>query len=107
MTPVTAPMRVNTVPTLKMSSIVKTESVEFKAQPERDSKYEDIYAQMEKLKPGQSFMINIPKGVAPRTMHNRLNAAIHRVDVAVPKGCVFVKRTTEDNRIAICCRKIK
>lgn len=103
----TPALRTTPLPTLKMSNIVKTDSIEFKSQAERDSKYEAIYDQMEKLKPGQSFMVDIPKDVLPRTMHNRLNAAIHRVDVEPPKGCTFVKRTTEDNRIAICCRKVE
>ncbi len=95
------------LPTLKMSGVVKTDKVEFMPQPERDSKYEAIYERMESLKPGESFMVDIPKGVTPRTMHNRLNAAIHRVELTAPKGCAYIKRTTKDNRIAISCRKVK
>lgn len=101
----TTTLRKKDTPSLKMSKIVKTEKVVFRVQPDRDSKYDAIYDQMEKLKPGESFMIDIPDGVSSRTMHNRLNAAIHRVEVQAAKGCTFVKRTTEDNRIAICCKK--
>jgi len=106
-TTTTTKLRKKTLPTLRMGTITATEKITFKEQPLKDSKYDPIYDRMEKLSPGQSFTIDIPSNVSPRTMHNRLNAAIHRVEVQAPKGCVFVKRTTNDNKIAISCKKVK
>lgn len=101
------PMRKKMTPglTLKLSKVVKTATVEFKRPKSRGSQYDAIFDQMEALRAGQSFMVDIPKGVEPRTMHNRINAATRRVELEPPKGCIFVKRTTEDGRIAISCAK--
>ncbi len=101
----TKQMRKKTTPMLRLSKVVKTDSVEFKSPKSRGSQYDDIFDQMESLRAGQSFMVNIPNGLDPRTMHNRLNAAIRRVELQAPKGGIFVKRTTADGRIAISCAK--
>ena len=98
-------LRKKSTPKLTLSGTVKTENVKFRQPPRRGSQYDPIFDRMEGLKVGQSFLVDVPKGVVPRTMHNRINAAMRRVELEPPKGCVFVKRTTEDGRIAISCER--
>ncbi len=103
----TKTMRKKTTPALalKLGKVVKTSTIEMKRPKSRGSQYDEIFDQMEGLRAGQSFTVDIPRGVEPRTMHNRINAAVRRVELEPPKGCIFVKRTTEDGRIAISCAK--
>lgn len=97
--------RPKTTPKLTLGKIVKTDSIEFRSPPPRGSRYDPIFDKMETLKQGQSFTVDVPDGVSPRTMHNRINAALRRVELDPPKGCVFIKRTTEDGKIAISCER--
>ena len=98
-------MQTKETPTIKIGKVVNTDSIEFKQQQPRGSCYDTVFDKMEQLKAGQSFTVDIPEGVAPRTMHNRINAAMRRVEIKCAKGCIFVKRTTEENKIAISCEK--
>ncbi len=88
---------------LNLSPAVKTDNIAFRKSPRRGSMYDQLFDRMTKLTGGKSIMVDVPKGISPRTMHNRLNAAMRRVGIQAPKGCEFVKRTTEDGRIAISC----
>jgi hypothetical protein len=92
---------------LKVEKIVKTDSLKFRAGTRRGSMYDTIYADMRKLKEGQSFTVPVPKDVKIGTLQNRLNAAIGRGPVRAPAGCVFRKYTTEEGKIAIACEKLK
>jgi hypothetical protein len=100
----TAP-RTKSTPVIKLGKVTKTSNITFRAVATRGSMYDDIFDQMESLKAGESFTVDVPKDVTPRTMHNRINAAMRRVDIQAPKNCVFTKRTTEDNKIAISCER--
>lgn len=86
--------------------IVKVDGLELKTGERRGSCYDGIYAKLEKLKPGDAFIVPIPKGVESRVFHNRTNAAIRRGPVKAPAGCMFRKRTTVDGKVAICCVKV-
>jgi len=88
---------------LSLSPTVKTDNVKFRQMPRRGSMYDQLFERMRKLTAGKSIMVDVPKNTSPRTMHNRINAAMRRVDLQAPKGCEFVKRTTDDGRIAISC----
>ena len=80
-----------------------TKSVTFRSAPKRGTMYQPVLDEMATLKKGQSCIVPVPKGTPPRTIHNRLNAALRRFPVSPPKGCTFVKRTTEDGQVAISC----
>jgi hypothetical protein len=88
---------------LSLSPTIKTDNVKFRQMPRRGSMYDQLFARMSKLTAGKSLMVDVPKGTSPRTMHNRINAAMRRIDLKAPKGCDFIKRTTDDGRIAISC----
>lgn len=81
--------------------IVQTDTVEFKGQPRRGSRYDGVFEALRKLRKGQCCLLPIGKGMDPRTAHNRLNSAMSRVDLQPPRGCKWEKRTTTDNEIAI------
>lgn len=85
--------------------IQSLDKIEFKTGERRGSQYDGIYAKLEKLKAGQVFTVEVPKGVDTRTFHNRTNAAIRRGPVQPPEGCIFRKRTTVDGLVAVCCLK--
>jgi hypothetical protein len=97
--------RTKSTPVIKLGKVTKTSNITFRSPAPRGSMYDDIFDQMESLKAGESFTVDVPKGVTPRTMHNRINAATRRVELEPPKGCVFLKRTTEDGKIAISCER--
>lgn len=88
---------------IEIGKVVPTSQVAFKAVSRRGTKYQTVIDKMGKLKPGQSVIVPVPDGVPTRVVHNRMNAAIRRSTVPAPKGCRFIKRTTETNEIAICC----
>ena len=79
-------LRKKNTPKLTMSGTVKTANVEFRQAPRRGSQYDPIFDRMESLKSGQSFMVDVPTGVSPRTMHNRINAAMRRAAEGPLKG---------------------
>lgn len=89
---------------MKLSETKKASDVKAKVLPRR-TKYQNILDRMAKLKKGQAFEIRLPKGVTPRMYHNRLNAVLCTYDIRPPKGCVFQKRTTVNDKVAIKCVK--
>lgn len=97
-------------PALSFSKPQALDSVKFAAWAKRGSQYDALFEQMKGLKEGQTIVVAVPadaKGVKQdsRIMHNRINAAMRRTDLAAPKGCVFEKKTTESGDVAICCVK--
>lgn len=92
---------------LKVTGFTDTSKLVFQAAPKRASMYDTVFDSLAKLKPGQSFLVPIPKGVEPAILQNRVNAAIRRGPVKPPAGCVFRKNTTVKGEIAVCCLKEK
>lgn len=90
---------------LDISPAVKTERVKFKPTSKRGTIYQAVFDKLAKLKAGQTFTLAVPRGVLPRTMHNRLNAAMRRCEITPPSRCRFVKRTTANGRIGISCER--
>lgn len=88
---------------LAVGAFVATEKLKLRAPARRGSMYDGIYDSLAKLKKGQSFTVPVPKGLAIRTLQNRINAAIRRGPVEAPAGTVFRKNTTADGKIAVCC----
>lgn len=80
-------------------SVAQTGTLEFAAS-NRSSVYDDMFASLKKLKPGQSYLIPVPKDATPDVLHNRLSAAFRRggVQDMAPKGYMFCKQTTADQK---------
>lgn len=91
---------------IQVGAIRQTDHIKFAPAPTRGTIYQPVLDKMARLKEGQSFTVPVPKGVTPRTMHNRLNAAIRRADwLEPPAGCHFTKGTSEQGEIVISCEK--
>lgn len=88
---------------IKIGKIGSINTLKFRPMDKRDSIYDGIFEGLKSLKKGESFTVPLPKGVTARTMHNRVSAALRRGPVKPPTGCVFRKRTTLDDEIAIVC----
>lgn len=69
--------------------------------------YGEMSEKMGKLQRGQAFAVEVPDGVTPKQFHARLNSAMKRAQdrgVTPPKGCRFIKRTSEDKAsVVIAC----
>jgi hypothetical protein len=82
---------------------VPTSEVKIAPRKRRGSKYQETLDAVSKLRRGQSWLVHVPQFVTPRTMINRLNAAMLRADLTPPTGCVYRKHTTVSGNVAICC----
>lgn len=61
--------------------------------------YRQVLEQIKALKDGGAVLVDIPKSVTIRVMHNRLNGALNRYDlasIAPSKDHVLSRRTSED-----------
>lgn len=90
------------------SKIIPTSKVAFAPRKRHPSKYAEIFADMKKLREGESFILACGgHRLIALPIRNRLNAALSRTPITPPKGCVFRKRITRNGDLAICCERNK
>lgn len=74
-------------------------------QQKKSGKYDAILKELAALRPGQCVIVPLGN-LDPNVANNRINSVMRRVDIQPPEGCVWRRKTTKNNEIAICAKRV-
>lgn len=82
---------------IHISTVKDASGIKLKEGRRQSVVYIPVYEGLKKLAPGAAMLVDIPKNVPVRQMHNRLNGALKRFDIKAitPKDHTLSRRTND------------